>query len=140
MKRGFLGRKHAVNFDEFSISEELNLSKLYKPKNLIIDSKYLDLRSLYPSLLNRYTRKYFLSSDGRFRATLDHDQSFYNLFQRPKFNRLPKPKIDKASVILELKYAYGEDKIANKIISELPYRVTKSSKYVTGMQKTLVVR
>jgi hypothetical protein len=38
-------------------------------------------------------------------------------------------------VIVELKYAAGDDDDARSITSAFPFRPTKSSKYVTGVQR-----
>jgi hypothetical protein len=99
----------------------------------ILENNVFDYRTVLPTLLNSYSRKYFLSCDGKFRITLDDKQLFYNLYEqkRPK-NRTT----DNESVIMELKYSQDEEPKSNVITTRLPFRLTKSSKYVTGIQKT----
>ena len=46
---------------------------------------------------------------------------------------------DNASVILELKYDQEHDFGASHITSSFPFRITKSSKYVSGVEKTFQV-
>ena len=43
--------------------------------------------------------------------------------------------IDYDSVILELKYDQENDQEAQDITTIFPFRITKNSKYVTGVQK-----
>ena len=42
---------------------------------------------------------------------------------------------DFKSVILELKYQEEYDEEANSIINQFPFRLSKSSKYVNGIQQ-----
>ena len=37
-------------------------------------------------------------------------------------------------IILELKYAHDQDLNADKIINHFPFRITRSSKYVSGVE------
>lgn len=47
----------------------------------ILENNVFDYRTVLPTLLNSYSRKYFLSCDGKFRVTLDDKQLFYNLYE-----------------------------------------------------------
>jgi len=83
-----------------------------------------------PTLLNTYQRSYFGTSDGKFRITVDWDLQFYAPLHQSAFQQ--KSVIEK-SVILELKYEETQDELANTILQYLPFRQTKSSKYVRGV-------
>jgi hypothetical protein len=87
---------------------------------------------LSPVLINRYSRQYFISIDRRFRLTIDTSCKYY-----PAARRLPARHIgrDDLTTIIELKYAVEDDIDAAMILSEFPFRVTKSSKYVSGMNR-----
>lgn len=90
-----------------------------------------ELRCLRPTLFNRYHRKYFRTADGSVRLTLD-----WNLaVARPEaLSELGYGlTIDRSSVILELKYAVGKNHEAAEIASWFPFRLTRSSKYVRGI-------
>lgn len=87
---------------------------------------------LEPSVLNRYWRHYFESADRRFRLTVDSDLQFASVrgvtsepSARPAGNGL---------LILELKYAPQHADRANAITNALPFRVTRCSKYVLGIE------
>ncbi|MEN0047389.1 MAG: VTC domain-containing protein [Bacteroidota bacterium] len=82
---------------------------------------------LRPSLYNHYLRSYFGTSDGKFRITIDREMCFAMPSMRPSFHL----KNDK--VVVEVKYQEVEDQTADFIFQHLPFRPTKSSKYVTGM-------
>ena len=92
-----------------------------------------ELILMEPTLINRYTRKYFLSANGQFRMTLDNGIQYF----RPD---LPYPSFleygfNDPSLILELKYNEELDNEAEAITNKFPFRMTKSSKYVTGLIK-----
>jgi hypothetical protein len=89
------------------------------------------LKLFRQSLLNSYERKYFGSADKKYRITLDNNQIFFEIREK---NNLFKNRIrDRENTILELKYGKEEDKGASEISQELPFKLTKSSKYVQGI-------
>lgn len=131
IKNGSLGKKLSISLKPFTISREMDFSGILDVNTL--DNNVFDKRAVSPTLLNSYSRSYFLSSDGKFRITLDANQSFYNLYEQKRpCNRVK----DNQSIILELKYSQEEEEGSNLIASRFPFRLTKSSKYVTGIQKT----
>jgi hypothetical protein len=89
-------------------------------------------RSLRPVLHVRYRRRYYRTVCGRFRVTIDDKLSFVRLV--PGFNSLAHRASDSA-IILELKYALDDDAAAVAIASALPFRMTRNSKYVVGVDK-----
>ena len=91
--------------------------------------KFMQLR---PVLLNRYTRKYYSSADGQYRLTLDYDLYYYRIQETN--NTFLHHSVDRRASIIELKYPFVLDKDAHKICSQFPFRMTKNSKYVTGIQ------
>jgi hypothetical protein len=60
------------------------------------------MRSVYPTVLNSYNRKYFISADKNFRITIDKDLSFFGIgYNQPLFlNKVKKYNV----VVVELKY------------------------------------
>lgn len=89
------------------------------------------LRALEPTLLNRYRRKYFLSADRLFRATIDNKLSYTQIAKTG--NQFTHTLSDHIRTILELKYATDCDNQAGSISGLFPFRITKSSKYVSGI-------
>ena len=84
---------------------------------------------LAPTLHNSYFRSYYLSSDQKFRITIDTEQQFRMPFQ----NNIPLD-LTNYPVILELKYAAEDAEFAREITDYFKFRQTKNSKYVTGIQ------
>jgi hypothetical protein len=72
-----------------------------------------------------------MSFDRKFRLTVDEELAYYEIRQlAPNF--LDK-NIFSDDVILELKYALNDDKLAGSVGSYIPFRLTKNSKYVNGI-------
>ncbi|MDO8555068.1 MAG: VTC domain-containing protein [bacterium] len=129
IKSGFLGRKLHYSFPGFN--REGNLDKnirLAARGSDLPDFIKLYLARLKCSSINSYLRQYYLSSDKRFRLTIDSDIRFYKAD-----NKLIER--DKSNLIVELKYDEEYDADARIISSKFPFRMTKSSKYVTGVEK-----
>lgn len=84
-------------------------------------------------LLNSYHRRYYVSKDGVFRLTLDTGMAFYRISRLG--NALAHVQTDRRNVVVELKYGVDDDVSAYKVSSAFPFRVTKSSKYVQGIER-----
>ena len=84
-------------------------------------------------LVNSYRRAYFVSSDGRVRATLDWNQVVWD----QRFNSYPnftRPANMPKSVVLEIKCARRDRELASQALQGLPTRVSRHSKYVVGVR------
>ena len=109
-----------------SIREILNKSALPEAiKHHIVDLEF--------SLLNHYERKYFLSADRKYRVTLDSGMKAYWLSSFS--NTFLQENIDYSGITVELKYTEQGDEGADKITRYFPFRMTRSSKYVKGIEK-----
>ena len=138
IKNGLLGRKLRYSLSSFKLDNDFNMQKII---HIIQDKKIPEVikegvKSSQPALLNRYNRKYFLSADKRYRITIDTDQVFFRIGTQNNFY-LNKLKSD-VNVILELKYNIDADDDANYITEHFPFRLTKSSKYISGVEKIYI--
>tara|TARA_B100001964_G_scaffold197137_1_gene222018 strand:+ start:563 stop:1243 length:681 start_codon:yes stop_codon:yes gene_type:complete len=135
IKNGILGHKLHFLLKPLNTTTQLNkLDIVQLTSNVDIPQHILaKIKVLTPTLLNRYNRKYFLSADKRFRITIDTNQVFYKIcsINRYFLNRCR----DNSSIVLELKYDRNADKDASYITESIPFRLTKSSKYVRGIEK-----
>ena len=135
IKNGILGHKLHFLLKPLNTTTQLNkLDIVQLTSNVDIPQHILaKIKVLTPTLLNRYNRKYFLSADKRFRITIDTNQVFYKIcsINRYFLNRCR----DNSSIVLELKYDRNADKDASYITERIPFRLTKSSKYVRGIEK-----
>ena len=80
-----------------------------------------------------YNRRYFESADHNFRITVDSILEYYNI--KLTNNNFINKYIDLESIILELKYNQNFDHEAMNITNGFPFRLTKSSKYINGIEK-----
>jgi len=93
----------------------------------------LHLMKLNFSLLNSYMRKYFLSSDQKYRVTIDSGIEAYKI--TPYQNNFLCKSKDNRGIILELKYNKPDDRFADRITNYFSFRMTRSSKYVDGLSR-----
>lgn len=139
IKRGMVGAKDAFELKPFTI--ELGMGAKPVLHSLVSSQLPEDLArglaSFEPVMLNRYQRQYFVSADGDYRITLDSHLEYYrfdrhhNLFRRQLF--------DLESTVVELKYSGAIDRIDDRVAGYFPFRVTRMSKYVTGMHAMGVI-
>ena len=133
IREGFVGNKLSFPLKPFALNNNFDFSTL---QQIFEESKLPTwaletLRMLKPSLLNRYSRRYFLSFDKKFRLTIDADLSYYGI--EPFDNDFLK-KHSNNDIIVEIKYDFQNDPEAAFVTNRLPFRLTKSSKYVNGME------
>lgn len=133
IREGMLGNKISFPLQSFHLNENLNaelLTSVLRNSDLPLWALE-NLLHFKPALLNRYRRKYFLSFDQRFRLTIDNELTYYGIGNNNN-NFLETYTSD--DVIVELKYERKYDDIAPQVSNNLPFRLTKSSKYVNGME------
>jgi len=134
IKEGFVGRKENYPLAPFSFDESFQFDiahEIFRNSDLPAKLK-MELFSLQPTLLNRYRRRYFQSANRQYRITVDSDLEFYRI--NAQGNTFMHKIIDRENVIVELKYANEKDTIADSISGYFPFRVTRSSKYTTGIE------
>lgn len=134
IKHGEVNRKESYRLAPLDVDEELSPNTIYdlfRRADMPADLRD-GLLKLQPVLANRYSRNYFLSLDGRFRATIDSELSFYDASDQCR--RLHFQWTDPVSVILELKYPHDAAPDAHQISQHFPFRLTRNSKYVTGVE------
>lgn len=88
---------------------------------------------LGPVLVIRYRREYWVSRDGRFRVTTDSSVACHRVSRMR--NTFLRPLDDPWSIILELKYDVSDDVDASDIMRGLPFRLSRNSKYVIGVDR-----
>lgn len=132
IKKGLLGSKESYLLESFDISSgNLNNSVKNCIENSDIPDKIKEeMNSLFPVLINRYKRKYFSDFSKRFRVTLDSETEYYSITEFYK-----EKSSDNNQLVVELKYQKEYNSDVGKISSEFPFRMTKNSKYVNGIEK-----
>jgi len=134
LKDGLLGDKISYPLSNIYTGEGFEISKLRSEmKNSRIPLNVEnELLTYYPTLLNRYFREYFISDDNKCRITLDKDLSFYRIHSGK--NSFHTTYHLSGDLIMEMKYDPDDEPIAEAISQNFPFRITKSSKYVIGVQ------
>jgi len=137
IKSGLLGNKESYALFPFCMNENFskeNIVSALSQKNI---PQYVcnHLLSLKPALMNSYSRRYFLSADKNFRITIDHDLTYYRIAY--DMGLIPDPFVDHTSVVLELKYDSSFSREAITLVNQLPFMMTKNSKYLQGMERVV---
>ena len=133
IKRGHVGMKKIYTLSPFIFNKGFSRDHLMKVFNnsTLPDGIRERLRHLRLSLYNKYRRQYFISNDRRFRITLDKDVYYFRL--RDISNYFLVKRSDYGTSVMELKYSPNDDSEATKIVEQFAFRLTKNSKYVSGV-------
>ena len=134
IKDGVSGWKVIYSMPVFELREGIDSNQVcdYVGNSEIGQRPKLIIKTMHPVLLIRYRRSYFLSSCGRFRLTLDSSLEYY--FVHSLANSFINFVSDRHKRILEMKYSIGSDDYADSVSNYFPFRVTKSSKYVSAVK------
>ena len=135
IRKGSLGKKISYTLKPFLFDQTFRYEILRDIFNIsdVQESVKMQLSDLQPSLVNRYERKYFQSGDRKIRITVDTDLAYYYI--NPHYNSFLNSMNDQAGIIVELKYDGEENGYVNSLLKSLPFRMTRSSKYVMGKEK-----
>lgn len=134
IKSGLAGNKNSFPLSSFKLDRTFTRDTLFQMFN---DSDlpiwvHEKLANYKPVLLNCYSRKYFSSADKLVRITLDNTMMYFSISSRN--NNFIKKHVDWQNVIVEMKYSLDAADIASEVGQHLPIRMTKSSKYVNGIE------
>ena len=139
LKNGMLGDKISYPLTDIYTGEGFEFVQMrddIKINQLPIQVEN-ELLTDYPVLLNRYVREYFISDDGNCRITLDKDLSLFRIHAGKNFFKTSDHL--SGDLIMEMKYEPGSESIADAISQDFPFRITKSSKYVLGIQNLFAI-
>jgi len=135
-KDGLVGTKHTFPLAAFQMDAgfcDRVFQRIITESDLPPNTR-LALRGLRVVLFNRYYRHYYATCEGDFRITVDTHMEFYkvngvfgNQFVHHQFNA--------RDVIVELKYEIEQESQAHHVVSFFPFRPTRSSKYVQGVER-----
>jgi SPX domain protein involved in polyphosphate accumulation len=133
-KSGTVGTKDSFILPQFDFFSSQDLHKAVDAIKIaeIPDEIKIKILNLQPVLANRYKRKYFLDNSGKFRATIDYAIEYYPLINVFDFDSVEAK--DYSKVVVELKYDATDNELITDVIGYLPFRLTKNSKYVTGIE------
>ncbi len=123
IKHNQLGTKERFRMPDLTLSKDFELTEFLMGNSPVS-------QTLRPVVLVQYVRSYFESFDRRVRATIDRELRYFH-FQGNIF-REDLAKHDQA-VILEVKYDQSLDGELDEVFQNLPFRLSKNSKFVEGV-------
>lgn len=136
IKNGLLGTKEHYPLGAFRLDKDFSKQEIVRA----LESGQVPLNvrdamlAMHPALLNSYSRKYYLSADKQLRLTIDKDLEFYRIsYGSNTFLN----KVQTAQVVVELKYDVFQEAVAEKVSNGFPFRMTKNSKYLQGVERVL---
>ena len=134
MKYGEVGMKKNFSLPPTFIGDIIDQHALFNLLRQSSVSSYWksQLQDLRPVLLNSYVRSYWMSADSSVRVTVDKDWTSY--FITPSSSLRIASPIVHDGVILEMKYSIQSQDNAASIATKWPWRLTRNSKYVIGME------
>jgi SPX domain protein involved in polyphosphate accumulation len=135
-KNNKYGTKVRCSIDDFHLPSKFNTRKILDLIKTADDPQLhmSQLISLRPTVFNLYTRSYFQSFDENFIITVDRDLSYSRI--QSNFVNLNN-RFDDRRIIIELKYDKDLQKDSFLIKSELPWSLSRNSKYVSGITQDL---
>ena len=132
-----MGRKQLFSLQPFTLNKGFNVNNVIRvvEKSNLPPMLINNLADLSPTLLNRYKRKYFETYDGKYRLTIDSEMNYYQI---DHYNNMFLNCIkDYDHIVLEIKYSNKEDVDAHYFSNYFPFRITKNSKYINGIESLM---
>jgi len=130
-----LGKKLSFPLKAFYMDEKFSSNLLQRVfvKSELPDELLKKINLMVPTLLNSYKRKYFISANKLHRITLDKNLIFFKINKQGN-NKFLNKIIDDETFIFELKCLEKDGHDVEKITNKFPFRLNKSSKYVSGIE------
>lgn len=135
IKRGLVGTKEQYPLSPFRLESGFSSRDLRRvfQESLLPDRVRAQLRDLSAVLINRYYRWYYATLDGTYRVTIDTGLTFHHVGRLQ--SSLAHRQVDHTHIIVELKYGVADGGRVDRVSSHFPFRMTKSSKYVQGIER-----
>ena len=88
-RKGLLVNKETFFLNNFHLNQNLDLSRYLKKHCEIQRRGFHYNYNLFPVLINRYRRRYFLSRDKKYRATIDSNVKASSIYSHTRFKFIP---------------------------------------------------
>jgi len=134
-KYGNVGNKLIYKLKPINLKKPFNkkiFNQLIKSNKNIDSITKINLFSLIPNIKVSYERIYFLSSDNKYRITLDKNIKYANVSPFKKLNQLK--NIYDNFIVLEIKFDKKIDQLDFFNGSFLPLQKTRFSKYSNALE------
>ena len=135
IKRNIFGYKKTYKIKNLVINKE----KKFKYINEKISSELPDNISEFfkqnntPQIINQYEREYFKTKNQKFRVTIDRN---IKVFDQTRSNspNITKKTISQNYIVLEIKFERKFREGIEDLISNIPIRISKNSKYINAFR------
>ena len=124
-KKGFETRKESIKIKKLDNVTLHDLKFIKDELNYKLNLK----KTINPVLTTHYEREYFLSLNGKIRATVDYNLK--SIFLN-NLSQIDIVKNFKNICILEFKYSTSSDKYVRKNLKDITLRLSKNSKFVNS--------
>jgi hypothetical protein len=133
VKSGLVGTKYSHPFPAFRLEDGFSQEYFQElvRASALPDHVRHHLRTLSVVLCNNYRRWYYATKDRGFRLTVDAELAYYRV--KKSGNRFVNRVRDDSHVIVEMKYEKPFEAGSDRVAGFFPFRITRSSKYVTGI-------
>ena len=135
VKNGIVGSKYKYELQGFELARlfRTNILEDVFNKSSLPENVSFELATVDPTLINTYSRKYYMSINGKYRVTIDTGLEYFSV-QRG-FNNIVSSSPQRG-VVIEIKYSVENDENVDCITQLFPFRLTRSSKYVQGVSRS----
>ena len=140
IKQGSIGSKHRIPLDlklDLNIVRHSDIIDSVSKQLNSDDNILFNYSSHNPVVLVRYERSYYESNIYNIRITIDHKLKYYPQQYSGNLNILYNSRTYNM-IIVEIKYHSNNNDMISDIVQYLPYRITKSSKYVMGVDSIMI--
>ena len=134
IKNGLVGAKITHPFPAFRLENGFSqryVQELVQASDLPAEIRHR-LRGLHVTLCNNYFRWYYMTKDGHYRLTVDTKLTYYRV--KKLGNRFLSRYTEDGHVIVEIKYDKHFESHSDRVAGFFPFRVTRNSKYLTGIE------
>jgi hypothetical protein len=133
--------KHRLQIRSVQRLGELSYSSILANLAAVLPERYQQALVKYcePSVLVRYQREHFMSSDRSLRATIDYDIAYFDQTGK-QFISSDFGTVHEGLVVLEGKTPVGREHELRSLVRPLAARIGRCSKYVYGCQMLGLVR
>jgi hypothetical protein len=136
-KHNIYGWKNRFHIKNLNITEDKSWKEIKKKilYSVPVNAKIILENYSVPVIINQYYREYFISSDKKFRITIDRNHKNFSQINRFKPNLSKNSELFN-SLVLEVKFDKEDEINLKNLLSDIPIKYGKNSKYINGFRSS----
>ena len=137
-KRNIYGWKERYKIEKLRLENNKNLNTIKSTisKHLPFRTKIFFEKNNIPQIVNQYEREYFISSDKKYRITIDRNMKVFNQRNSDRIN-LNKEAMIQNHIILEVKFERSSYNKIENLLHNIPFRASRNSKYINSIKAVM---